>query len=437
MRDRSAECLIEVAPGPRYPQVPDRSKSHNAHSMNAEIRPPRRATIIFIFVTVMLDMLALGMIIPVLPRLVIQFLQGDASSAARVFGLFGTAWALMQFVFSPILGALSDRFGRRLVILTSNFGLGLDYILMAVAPSLGWLFAGRVISGITAASIPTAYAYIADITPPEKRAPAFGMLGAAFGLGFVLGPAIGGLLGNINPRLPFWFAAGLSLTNAVYGLFVLPESLPRDLRSPLNLARANPVGSLTLLRTHPKLLGLALVSFLYFLAHEVLPATFVLYTTFRFDWSERDTGLALAVIGVCSAIVQAGLIRPIVATLGDRYAVLAALLSGGIGFAILGLGPTSVTFMAGFPLIALLGVSSAALQGLMTSRVDPSTQGRLQGTLASIRGISGLIGPGLFTMTFSQFITPGAFVHLPGAAFLLASGIVLSSLLVAIRVAHR
>src|SRR6267378_6289311 len=208
---------------------------------------PRRAALAFIFVTVVLDMLALGMIVPVLPKLVEDFVGGNTARAAEIYGLFGTVWALMQFIFSPVLGALSDRYGRRPVILISNLGLGLDYLVMALAPSLAWLFVGRIISGITAASFSTAYAYIADVTEPEKRAGAFGMVGAAFGVGFVLGPAVGGLLGTLDPRLPFWVAAAFSLANAAYGYFVLPESLPRERRTAFSWARANPVGSLRLL----------------------------------------------------------------------------------------------------------------------------------------------------------------------------------------------
>ncbi len=242
---------------------------------------PRRAAFAFIFVTVLLDMLALGMVMPVLPKLVEGFVGGDTERASRIFGVFGTAWALMQFLFSPAQGSLSDRFGRRPVVLLSNFGLGLDYILMALAPTLGWLFAGRVISGITAASISTSFAYIADITPAEKRSARFGLLGAAFGLGFVVGPALGGMLGAWGPRLPFWTAATLSLLNGLYGLFILPESLPRDRRTPFNWRRANPVGSLTLLRSHPRLFGLAGANFLAYVAHNALPTTFVLYAGYR------------------------------------------------------------------------------------------------------------------------------------------------------------
>ncbi|HEY6401288.1 MAG TPA: TCR/Tet family MFS transporter, partial [Blastocatellia bacterium] len=297
----------------------------------------RNAALVFIFITVVVDVLALGIIIPVLPKLVEGFLGGDTARAAEIFGLFNTVWALMQFVFSPTLGALSDRFGRRPVILISCFGLGLDYILMAIAPTMWWLFAGRVISGITAASFPTAGAYIADVTPPEKRAAGFGMIGAAWGVGFVMGPALGGLLGEMNPRLPFWFAAGLTLLNAIYGLFVLPESLAPESRKAFAWRRANPVGSLILLRSHPELLGLSSVNFIYFLAHQVLTSVFVLYAGFRYGWNERAVGLTLALIGVFTIVVQAGVVKRVVARFGERRALFAGLICGGVGYAIYGL----------------------------------------------------------------------------------------------------
>ena len=264
----------------------------------------RNAAAAFIFVTILLDMLALGLIIPVLPKLVESFVDNDTASAARIFGLFGTAWALMQFLFSPILGALSDRFGRRPVVLLSNFGLALDYVLMALAPSLIWLFIGRVISGITSASISTAFAYIADVTPPERRAAVFGKIGAAFGAGFILGPALGGLLGGMDPRLPFWVAAGLSFANTLYGFLILPESLPSERRSPFRWRSANPLGALHLLRSNRILAGLSLANFFGQLAHVVLPSTFVLYATYRYGWDTTTVGLTLALVGVCSMVVQ-------------------------------------------------------------------------------------------------------------------------------------
>jgi len=394
---------------------------------------PRRAALVFIVITVVLDFLALGMIVPVLPPLVVDFLGGDTARGAEVYGLFGTVWALMQFVFSPVLGALSDRFGRRPVILISNFGLGLDYILMAVAPSLAWLFVGRVLSGITAASYSTALAYIADVAPPDQRARGFGLLGAAFGFGFILGPAVGGVLGAIDPRLPFWFAAGLSLANAFYGLLVLPESLPPERRAPFRWRGANPIGSLVLLRSHPQLLGLAAAYFLYFIAHEVLPSTFVLYSTYRYGWSEREVGFFMAGIGMCGMVVQAGLAQPLVSRFGERAVLLGALLSGVLAFSVYGASPAGTLLAVGIPLQALWGLSGVALQGLMTRRVDASAQGQLQGATASLRGIGGMIGPGLFTLTFAYFID-ATHTPIPGAPFFLAAALLLASAALIVRV---
>jgi MFS transporter, DHA1 family, tetracycline resistance protein len=397
----------------------------------------RSAALVFIFITVVVDVLALGIIIPVLPKLVEGFMGGDTARAAEIFGLFGTVWALMQFVFSPVLGALSDRFGRRPVILISCFGLGFDYILMAMAPTLWWLFAGRVISGITAASFPTAGAYIADVTPPEKRAEGFGMIGAAWGVGFVMGPALGGLLGGVNPRLPFWVAAGLTLLNALYGLFVLPESLAPESRKVFAWRRANPIGSLILLRSHPELLGLSSVNFIYFLAHQVLPSVFVLYASFRYGWDESAVGLTLAVIGVFTIVVQAGLVKRAVARFGERRSLFVGLLCGGAGYAIFGLAPAGIVFLGALPVFAFMGLFGPAAQGLMTRHVGPSEQGQLQGANSSIMGITGLIGPGLFTLTFASFIGAHRDWRLPGAPFLLAALLMAMALVLASLVTSR
>jgi DHA1 family tetracycline resistance protein-like MFS transporter len=397
----------------------------------------RSAALVFIFITVVVDVLALGIVIPVLPKLIEGFMGGETARAAEILGVFGTVWALMQFIFSPVLGALSDRFGRRPVILISCFGLGLDYILMATAPTLWWLFVGRVISGIMAASYPTAGAYIADVTPPEKRAAGFGMIGAAWGVGFVMGPALGGLLGEVNPRLPFWVAAGLTLLNALYGLFVLPESLAPESRKAFAWRRANPVGSLVLLRSHPELLGLSSVNFTYFLAHQVLPSIFVLYTGFRYGWDTRATGLSLAIIGVFNIIVQAVLVKRIVARFGERMALFAGLLCGGVGYAIYGLAPTGIAFLSALPVFAFMGLVGPAAQGLMSRRVGPSEQGQLQGANSSIMGITGMIGPALFTLTFASFIGTHRDWRAPGAPFLLAALLMVVALVLAWRVTSR
>jgi DHA1 family tetracycline resistance protein-like MFS transporter len=382
---------------------------------------PRRAAFIFIFITVVLDMLSLGMIIPVLPKLVENFLGGDTARAAEIFGVFGTAWALMQFFVSPLLGALSDSYGRRPLVLLSNFGLGLDYVLMALAPNLWWLFVGRVISGISSATVPTAYAYITDVTPPEQRAAKFGLIGAAFGLGFVLGPGLGGVLGSIDARLPFWVAAVLSLLNGCYGLFVLPESLPREKRGAFEWRRANPVGALKLLRSHPELSGLAIALFFIDLAHVVLPSIWVLYAGYRYGWDEKAVGLSLAVVGICSVIVQAGLVGPIVKAFGERRAMMVGLAGGVAGFLMFGLAETAMVFVVGIPLLALWGIATPAMNGLMTRHVGPSEQGQLQGANNSIQGIANLVGPFIFTLTFAFAIGSGKDWHFPGAPFVVSA----------------
>jgi MFS transporter, DHA1 family, tetracycline resistance protein len=395
---------------------------------------PRRAAFAFVFVTVLLDMFAIGIIIPVLPRLVEDFMGGDTARAATIYGIFGTAWALMQFLFMPVLGSLSDRLGRRPIILLSNFGLGLDYVLMALAPNIHWLFVGRVISGITAASVSTAGAYIADVTPTEQRAAKFGLLGAAFGAGFVVGPALGGVLGDVSPRLPFWVAAGLSLTNGLYGLFVLPESLPRERRAPFSWRKANPIGALKLLRSHHELWGLSGVTFLSNLAHAALPSTAVLYMGYRYDWDAKAVGLLLAGVGVCQILVNAVLVSRVVKALGERQTIVVGLVAGTAGFTIQAMAPTGAFYAVGIVVMSLWSLMNPAMQSWMTRLVSPAEQGRLQGANGSVLGIATLIGPILFTQTFATFIGAHRDLHLPGAPFLLSAVLLVSALAVALRV---
>ena len=398
------------------------------------VRAPSRAAFVFIFVTVLLDMLALGIIIPVLPGLVVGFVGGDTASGAEILGLFGTAWALMQFLFSPVLGAVSDRFGRRPVILISCLGLALDHVLMALAPSLWWLFAGRVISGIAGASFSTGFAYVSDVTPPEQRAARFGMLGVAFGAGFILGPALGGLAGSIDPRLPFWIAAGIGLANALYGWLILPELLPHERRMAFSWRRANPLGALKLLRSHRELSGLASVNFLSMLAHAVLPIVSVLYLSYRYGWDERAVGFLLAVVGVCSMVVQGALIGPSIKWLGERKALVGGLLLGACGFFVYAIAPTGLLFLLGIPLQALWGIANPASLALMSRHVGADEQGQLQGANASIQGISSMIGPGLFSLSFAWAIRPELGISLPGTPFALAGLLLLAAMAIGWRV---
>lgn len=393
----------------------------------------RRAAVVFIFITVALDVLALGVMIPVLPKLVLGFQGGDSAGAASWYGWFAAVFAAMQFMCSPLLGALSDRFGRRPVILLSNLGLGLDYIVMALAPNLWVLFAGRVFAGMTSASISTANAYIADVTPAEKRAAAFGMLGAAFGLGFVIGPALGGLLGSIDQQLPFWVAAGLSLLNFAYGWFILPESLPKERRAPFAWRGASPLGALRFLRAHAGVAPLAAIGFLSQLAHMSLPAIFVLYADYRYGWSEWRVGIALAAVGVSSALVQGGLVRRLVPRFGEVRMLRIGLLAGALGFLLYGFAPSAAWIWLAIPVMASWGFATPSMQGLLSRRVAATEQGRLQGALTSLTGMAGIFGPFLFTQLFAAAIRHPQAWHMPGVAFYLAATLLALALLLAFR----
>lgn len=377
--------------------------------------------LLFIFITVFLDILALGLIIPILPKLILNFVGGDSSHAALMVGLFATVWAFMQFFASPIIGSLSDHFGRRPIILLSNLGTGIDYIVMAVAPTIGWLFLGRAISGVTTSSISTAFAYIADSTTPQKRAAGFGLIGAAFSVGFVLGPTLGGILGAMDPRLPFWVAAGLSIANFFYGLLVLPESLPKSRRVDFSWKKANPVGSLVLLKSHKDLFGLAGIYFINMLAHVVLSSVFVLYSLYRYQWDEKAVGYCLAVVGICTGIVQGGLIRPFVKRFGENRGLLVGIFFGIVGFTGFGLAPSGLLFYVAIPFLSLWGLANVAAQSLMTKHVSHQEQGQLQGANGSLRAIAEFIGPSLFTLIYAFSIDPSHSWQLPGAPFYLAA----------------
>ena len=381
----------------------------------------QRAAVIFVFFVVVLDVLAMGVTIPSWPLLIKGFLGGDTPHAVAIGGYLATGWAVAQFLCTPIQGSLSDRFGRRPVLLMSMVGLGLDYVLMALAPNLWWLAVGRLISGATAASFSTANAYIADITPPEKRPAAFGMMGAAFGAGFVFGPALGGYLADFDPRLPFWVAAGLALLNAAYGYFILPESLPVERRMAFSFRRANPIGSLNLLASNRKIAGLGLANFFYAVGHNVYPAIFAWFAYYRYGWNGKMMGGALAAVGVMSILVNGFLAGPVVKALGTRRSILAGLGFGIAGFLLYAVGPTQEWVIIAIPIAGLWGIYGPAAQTVMTQSVDPHMQGQLQGALASLMGLASIISPGLYTQIFARGIDPASPIHLPGAPFYMAA----------------
>ena len=380
----------------------------------------QRAALAFIFVTAVLDIVAMGIIIPVLPGLIEDFV-GSNARAGVINGVFVALWAGMQFICSPIIGSLSDQYGRRPVILISCAGLSLDYVLMAVAPDLWWLALGRIIAGITSSSFTTIYAYMADITAPEKRARAYGLIGAAFSGGFVLGPVLGGFLGEFGPRVPFWFAAALSAVAFFYGLLVLPESLPVGKRMKFSWKRANPVGSLILLRRHPELSGLSIVNFLLYFAHHVFSAVFVLYAAWRYGWGPREVGLLLALVGVLDMVVQGGLVGPVVKRLGDRTTMVLGLVGGTVGIAAMGWAPDGLWFIAAMLPNALWGLAMPTLQSLMTRRVGEDEQGQLQGANMSVASIAGVMSPLFFGWIYSLSVGEHALIQMPGLAFYLAA----------------
>ena len=403
-----------------------------------ESNSPRKAAIAFILLTLVIDIIGIGLVVPVLPELVKEFVGGDASTAGRYVGVIAATYSLAQFIFAPIVGALSDRFGRRPVLLASMFGLGIDYLIQGFAPTIGWLFAGRLIAGIMGASFSTANAYIADVSNEKTRARNFGLTGAMFGIGFIIGPTLGGWLGGIDLRLPFFAAAGLSLLNWLYGFFILPESLPLESRSTFSLAKANPLGSIGNLRMYPVVAGLAIAFICSSLAQRGLENVWVLYTGYRFHWDEVTNGTTLGLVGLMAVIVQGGLVRPIVRRFGARRVAIFATFLSSVAF--LGYGLSSQGWMIPIVIVfgAMGGLAGPAIQSIVAGQVPPSDQGKIQGALTSLIGLTSVVAPLIFTTgLFGYFTSSSAVFPLPGAPFFLGSGLLLAAAFVLSRVFAR
>ncbi|MCC7231838.1 MAG: TCR/Tet family MFS transporter [Bacteroidia bacterium] len=397
------------------------------------MRSAGKHALTFIFITLLIDVIGLGIIIPVIPGLIEHLTGAGLSIASKYSGWLTFAYAAMQFLCSPVLGGLSDRFGRRPVLLASLIGFSIDYTFMGFAPTIGWLFVGRLISGITGASFTTAGAYIADVSPPEKRAQNFGMIGAAFGLGFIIGPVIGGLLGQYGPRVPFFAAAGLAMINALYGYFILPESLPAVNRRKFEWKRANPAGSLLRLKKYPLIVSLVASLICIYVAGHATQSTWTFYTMEKFSWNEKMVGYSLGFVGLMIALVQGGLIRVLIPKLGQKRSVYIGLLLYAVGFICFAFATQGWMMFAFMIPFALGGLAGPALQGIISSQVPSNEQGELQGALTSLMSATSIIGPLLMTYLFNFFTSPYAPVHFPGAPFLMGALLTIASLLFAMR----
>jgi len=392
----------------------------------------RKAAIGFIFITLLIDVTGLGLIIPVVPKLIEQLLHTtDISKVALYGGLLTFSYAIMQFSFAPVLGNLSDKFGRRPILLFSLFGFGLDYLFLLFAPSITWLFVGRIIAGITGASMTTASAYIADISTPETRAQNFGMIGAAFGLGFIIGPMIGGLLGEMGPRIPFLVAACLALLNAAYGYFILPESLGVENRRPFDWKRANPISSLKNLSRFPAVSGLIVSFFLIYIASHAVQSNWSYFNIEKFKWTPKIIGISLAVVGVLVSAVQGGLVRFVNPKLGNEKSVYVGLLLYTFGLVLFGLATQSWMMFVFLIPYCLGGISGPGLQAIISGQVPPNEQGELQGSLTSVISITSIVGPLVMSNLFAYFTGPSAPIYFPGAPFMLAALLMLLSCLFA------
>lgn len=397
----------------------------------------KKAAVGFIFITILIDVIGLGLIIPVVPKLIEELLHNSSTSLAAQYGGWLTfSYAIMQFTVSPILGNLSDQYGRRPILLFSLFGFGLDYLFVAFAPSIAWLFVGRIIAGITGASITTASAYMADISTPENRAQNFGMIGAAFGLGFIIGPLLGGLLGEHGSRLPFFVAAGLALANWLYGYFVLPESLPKHLRRKFEWKRANPLGSLLQLRKYPSVAGLIGSLILIYLAAHSVQSNWSFVNIEKFKWTPKLIGISLGIVGFLIALVQGLLIRVINPRLGNEKSVYVGLSLYTLGLLLFTFATQTWMMFAFLVPYCLGGIAGPALQSIISGNVPPNEQGELQGALTSLMSLTSVLGPIMMTGTFAYFTGPTAPFYFPGASFLLGAVLMLFSLIWAYNALH-
>jgi len=397
------------------------------------IQPKGQAALGFIFVTLLVDVMGFGIIIPVLPQLIAHLIHGNINQAAPYAGGLAFAYAFMQFFFSPVIGNLSDKFGRRPVLLSSLLGFGIDYLFLAFAPTVWWLFAGRIIAGITGASFTTASAYIADISTPEKRAANFGLVGVAFGIGFIIGPVIGGILGGYDTRYPFLAAAALALLNAAYGYFILPESLSKEHRRPLDIKRCSPWGSLIQLSKYKAVIGLALSLFLVYIAVQSVQSVWSFYTIEKFHWSTATIGWSLGVVGVLVAVVQGGLIRIVIPKIGQERSIWIGLLLYSIGLILFAFASKSWMMFAFLIPYCAGGIAGPALQGYMSNNVPANEQGELQGGLTGLMSLSAIFGPLLMLWSFHYFTKPNPFFQFAGAPFVIGAVLMLLSTLLAIR----
>lgn len=387
----------------------------------------KEAALGFIFITILIDVIGWGIIIPVIPSLIEELIQGDISEAAKIGGWITFAYAIAQFICAPLVGNLSDKYGRRPIILISLFGFTLDYILLALAPTITWLFIGRIIAGITGASITTASAYIADISTPENRAKNFGMIGAAFGLGFIIGPVIGGLLGQYGARIPFFAAAILCFINFIYGYFILPESLSKENRRSFDIKRANPIGSFINLKKHPKLIGLIVAMFISYVASHAIQSNWSYFTMYRFNWDEKMVGISLGVIGLLVALVQGVLIRWINPKLGNEKSIYVGFFLTSLGLLLFAFTTESWMMFVVLVPFCLGGIAGPALQAVISNQVQATEQGEIQGTLTSLMSASAIVGPPLMTGIFYFFTHDEAPFQFAGAPFLLAATLMIVS----------